>query len=648
MTTAAAVALMLAVGACSSSSDDDETAATTSAATTDPAPDPTPDPTPDLTPAEQLAAANAALETAQGLVDALTSSSTPEEAAEAYAALGAAQAALHAATNLPENQINALQAQINQLTSAVSIWEAVATATSMVDALTDDLDAAAVTAARAAVTAVQTALTGATDLPQDFSGDLDTLISSLDTRLSVVETEVASRPTEAQIAAAAAATTAAGTKEKAIGVEAGQDPDAGLGGDGAYTMTITRPRSGTEVKITDEANAMEDDPKFALYMDLGEGRTMHTRTMEADDDGNVVEEVVIVSTDIAAPKATAFAKVALQGLDARDLDADADANGDGNDANDWTALAVDETMENVLKLVKSSAFTAGTGAVLTFAYAQDDGDPPVKAFETAGTYNGAPGTYRCNAENNACTVTLDVKGAITAMTDGWVFTPDAGATSDVADANYLSYGFWLMKTTDEDGVLTYNEVETFENAEGHAMTTAAGVEVVTGSATYEGGSVGVYVKNVLDDQANIVSATSGHFSADVELNATFGGDGVAANDKFSIGGKITDFVLQHGEENDWAVGLGLADFSGRADENAPGKSAPGTTFETMFDGVATGDSTAVTGKWNGMFHGTAGQIDHDDDNATDAINTPPAAVTGEFNANFTDGTTVGGFGANKQ
>ena len=46
----------------------------------------------------------------------------------------------------------------------------------------------------------------------------------------------------------------------------------------------------------------------------------------------------------------------------------------------------------------------------------------------------------------------------------------------------------------------------------------------------------MYVKNVLDDQADIVSATSGHFSADVELNATFGGDGVIPNDKFTIGG----------------------------------------------------------------------------------------------------------------
>ena len=47
------------------------------------------------------------------------------------------------------------------------------------------------------------------------------------------------------------------------------------------------------------------------------------------------------------------------------------------------------------------------------------------------------------------------------MTAGWIFTPDEGATSDVPDADYLHYGFWLQRTTDEDGVLTYDEVETF-------------------------------------------------------------------------------------------------------------------------------------------------------------------------------------------
>ena len=36
---------------------------------------------------------------------------------------------------------------------------------------------------------------------------------------------------------------------------------------------------------------------------------MHTRAMDADADGNVMTEVAIVSTDIEAPKATAFGTV---------------------------------------------------------------------------------------------------------------------------------------------------------------------------------------------------------------------------------------------------------------------------------------------------------------------------------------------------
>ena len=48
-----------------------------------------------------------------------------------------------------------------------------------------------------------------------------------------------------------------------------------------------------------------------------------------------------------------------------------------------------------------------------------------------------------------------------------------------------------------------------------------------------------------------------------------------------------------------------------------------------------------------MFHGPAGSVDHDGDPDTPPVaNTKPAAVTGEFNANFTDGTAAGGFGAN--
>ena len=42
-------------------------------------------------------------------------------------------------------------------------------------------------------------------------------------------------------------------------------------------------------------------------------------------------------------------------------------------------------------------------------------------------------------------------------------------TVDVADADYLNYGFWLMRTTDEDGVLTYDEVSTFAGASGEGL-----------------------------------------------------------------------------------------------------------------------------------------------------------------------------------
>ena len=56
-------------------------------------------------------------------------------------------------------------------------------------------------------------------------------------------------------------------------------------------------------------DAADDDPMFEQAMDFGDGRTMHVRKMDADDDGNVVEEVVIVSTDIEAPEATPFAMV---------------------------------------------------------------------------------------------------------------------------------------------------------------------------------------------------------------------------------------------------------------------------------------------------------------------------------------------------
>ena len=86
------------------------------------------------------------------------------------------------------------------------------------------------------------------------------------------------------------------------------------------------------------------------------------------------------------------------------------------------------------------------------------------------------------------------------------------------------------------------------------MPTLTGVE---GSATYNGGATGVYVKNVLDDQGEITSATAGQFSATAESRLRPSVVTTEADEQSSspLRGKITGFALEHGEENDWAVKL---------------------------------------------------------------------------------------------
>ncbi|MYB89899.1 MAG: hypothetical protein F4X93_08110, partial [Proteobacteria bacterium] len=161
-------------------------------------------------------------------------------------------------------------------------------------------------------------------------------------------------PTAEEIAAA---TAAAATKRTAIETEAAvaAADDEGLGGTGAPTDAQVAGEYNVNIKydetsITVEGTTADDNETFMQAMDFEDGRTMHTRTMDADADGNVVVEVAIVSTDIEAPKPVAFAEfkvVAADGttttpqvLNARDLDDAVDADNDGTATNDWTALNV--------------------------------------------------------------------------------------------------------------------------------------------------------------------------------------------------------------------------------------------------------------------------------------------------------------------
>ena len=425
-----------------------------------------------------------------------------------------------------------------------------------------------------------------------------------------------------------AATKAAMTKEAAIAVEAEQTVNDGPGGADAttdHTIKITRDRAGTTVTIAVDG-AAADDPKFMQTMDLGSGRTMHVRTMPADANGNVAEEVMVVSTDIETPEATLFAMVPGQALN---------ADADGAPATGADAVAFDpggaldgsnEGDAAVLAKIMSSAFASGTAAELRF-----DGDDPADdmdtAFETAGSYNGAAGTYTCAGGADDCTVTLDAMGMLTAMSDGWIFTPDMGATSDVPDADYLQYGFWLKRTTDAMDAVTYDEVETFAAS---SAAESGNVGSVTGSATYRGGSSGVYVRNVYNTDGTIDRATSGHFTAAAALTATFGqvnddaGEGtIAPNRLYTLRGTIDNFMLSGGEANMWSVALhgDITEGSGKA------------------SGTAMSGTGGDDGSFSATFHGPV----------TDANSDPvhPHTVVGEFNAGFSNGSVAGAFGARK-
>ena len=654
MTFGCAAVLALGLAACGGGGSD-----------TTQAPPPVVEPEPDPTPAELLAAAEKAVSDAEAAVAAATNAA---ERSAAYSQLAAAEQLLAEARALPDNVLadlrqrladatDDLDAATTAATNLRNAIDAVNAAEMAAAALDADSDQAAVTAAMGLVTAARTAVDalGADDQAR-LQGQVDganSMVMAAQNRLD-------------NAAMVAANTKAAGTKRAAIAAEATQGPgqtplndDAGLGGsadDGSavatYTLAISRDRDGTEIKITDSALAGDDDPKFALAEDLGHGGQMHTRTMKADDDGNVMTEVAIVYTDIEAPKATEFAKVAGQALNA-DLDTTMDADNDGTADDDLTALWVGADgntapVEATLGLVKSAAFTAASGDSVTHTFARfqldsdatTDGNQTIQAFTSSGTYNGADGTYRCGTVQATadCTVTVDDEGKITAMSVGWVFIPNEGATSDVADADYLHYGAWLKRTADADGAITYNEVETFA---GSSVAATGDVSSVTGSATYEGGAAGVYVHSVSNPDGTEASATSGRFTADASLTAYFAqtvDDTTTPVDEAgqiapallnSISGTIDNFNLSgHDTGPGWSVSL---------------EKGAITTSDGTFSGTAKGGG--ADGSYSGTFHGPVG--DHDSDAETPDIPHPTSAV-GEFNANFSNGSVAGAFGARKQ
>ena len=544
--------------------------------------------------------------------------------------MGEAQTAVHAATSLSANQIAVLKGMIDTLTMNLNtatmmatqyraVVSAVNSAQTAIDGLTDKSTDAEVDAANTMVTDARTALTGADALDADDTARLESQVARVESQIADMRTARANRPDPAIVASL---TEVAKTKEKAITTEAGQ-VDAGLGGSDVdqYDLAIEHKDGAASVKITDAMLDDDDDPKFEQVMDFGDGRTMHVRAMELNDDGEVVEEVVIVSTDIEAPKATAFAKVMdRDGNFPQELDVNQKEEG-----SPFRSLAV-----NTGNVGMWSSAEFPSTPMTTRNYPQDEAsteDMNEGAF--MGMFNGAPGTFECESAN--CSIETDGDGKLERVVGTWHFTPDKGATSDVPDADYLNYGFWLERTKEGGVVTSYGEIETFAGSEVKASE-GSNLRSVKGSASYEGGAVGVYVKSVKNPDGSRASATSGHFTADANLKAYFRGTSVAEDDRDAVTGTIDNFSLQHGEENAWSVDL-------KGASNAE-------TDSSTISGTANGGGTP--GTFSGTFHGPTEEYSHDENGTTVMIHRQPHTVVGEFNANFSDGSVAGGFGVRKQ
>ncbi len=423
-------------------------------------------------------------------------------------------------------------------------------------------------------------------------------------------------------------TKSAGTKEDAIGVEA-MDGTGGPGGDDAADIAVAHKDGAVSISVSRGA----DDDKVDFMkdpMDLtgADDSTGSMNVLGPNDDGET--EIAIVYTDIDAPKATKFGAAGTGVM----LDKTADNMNSETDENPFVAVLIDS--DNAA-MVATSAISASGGAEVTLLAAVEDNDQTmdvdetVAAFEADATFNGASGTLMCAGDGN-CSATVDADGKITAVTGDLLFTPASvadGGTIDVDDDDYLWYGVWLMKTAQDDGSDEYNQVETFADS----SLLEANVAGVTGSASYKGGAAGVYVRNVYiastTGEQKLDYANSGHFTAKVNLKVYFG----QVDDDVTNLGTIAPYLLN--TVNGTIDGFTL---SGGEDASGWGVDVAGTVADNGISGTAKGgggDDGSISGNFRG------------DDTDDDGDIAPPKVLVGEFNAEFTNGSVAGGYGARK-
>ena len=227
---------------------------------------------------------------------------------------------------------------------------------------------------------------------------------------------------------------------------------------------------------------------------------------------------------------------------------------------------------------------------------------------TGATYEGIPGSAHCLGTD--CKVT-DGK-----LAGSWYFEPTSPKATyeKVGDSkvyseeiNYARFGHWLVVDAN-DGEATINTYA-WTNQDGAVELGVS--ETLEEEATYTGTAAGMSLHKTFDSQGERQSIYSGRFTANVTLEANFGGAP-------TVEGTIDNFE-GNAVDSTWSVDLKQMTLA--ADRQTPA-------------GRTDTGGTGQDGEWNAQAYGLADKR--------------PTGIFGDFSAHWTDGHASGAYATRKE
>ena len=353
----------------------------------------------------------------------------------------------------------------------------------------------------------------------------------------------------------------------------------------------------------------------------------------------------------------------------------------------WTVTVLDEDDDPVNEGLIPWSEVERPDTDTAFAGAGDDA---MLTFQ--GSVHGIPGTFSCTT---GATAPVSVCRAPARYSDGtvntmafvdtennpdgasvgdaddmgaWTFVPDAGVSLYTDDADYLTFGWWLLKdaagnpadflafsTATGLGVMraaASSATPVTDDAFNDGATVHTDGEMIRGSATYSGGAAGKYAMA----SGTADTYEGGHFTANATLMVDFDADldgdtTIRTTDGVSLSGMIDNFMTGDTARPDWMVNLSV-DNDG-VDGNPmtptatlirdPALIGADADNRRMLTSWSTGAAATGTGTWDAQWYG--GVTINADGDGIDTVGLP-AAVVGTFNANIgTAARLQGAFGA---